>query len=78
MTEEPPANPQRESSPLLRFGCGAILAVVISLSVLIYFSTPTWLAATTILAAAAFGGLLAYRFGDKVLVGMLEMIFYRW
>ncbi|RCS41116.1 hypothetical protein DTL42_21290 [Bremerella cremea] len=78
MVEEENPDSQRESSPALRFGCGAILAAVICIPLTVYFSFPSWPTAVAILAAAVTGGWLTYRFGDQVLIHMLQAIFSPW
>lgn len=68
----------RGSSPALRFGCGAILGMVMGLSIVTYLLGPGWSAAAVILVSAIVGGWLVYHFGDWVLVRMLEAIFSFW
>ena len=75
MTDERQSS-SRDSSPALRFGCGAIIGAGIGLALVAYLVGPNWPAAAAIVGAATIGGWLAYRFGDRVLIPMMEIFFY--
>jgi len=64
----------RQSSPLLRMGCGMLVGLLGGLLLAFTLAVDVWSFNAILFTTAIVAGLFAFRYGDRALMAMLDAI----